>query len=287
MIPTSEPLVSCLCVTRNRGRELERAVLSFSRQTYRNKELVIVYEQDDPATATVVEGLRHRLDIRAIEVPIRPKLKLGELRNLAIHACQGEYFCQWDDDDWFHVERIETQMRQLLSTRQDACMLTNWLVFDAIQQQAYFSHFRLWEGSLLCRKAALQGSVRYPALPKMEDSFFVNELIRRGRVVPLVAPQLYVYVLHGNNTWDKYHGRVLLSSSQPLSQATSQLISAVLSGSYSPEEASLRLGAAELLAELNYFHVNTLTPTDEQLHRYLQTMERLTGAGAAAIQTTV
>jgi glycosyltransferase involved in cell wall biosynthesis len=284
MSASLSPLVSCLCVTRNRPRELERAVLSFSRQTYPNKELLIVYERDDASSAAVVEGLRERTDITLLDLPASPKLTLGELRNLAIDACKGEYFCQWDDDDWYHVARIETQMQHLLSTEQDACMLTNWLVFDATQRRAYFSHVRVWEGSVLCRKAALQGSIRYPALPRMEDAFFVNEIMRRCRVVPLVAPHLYLYVLHQSNTWGKLHRRMLLASCQPLSAAASSLFEEILAGQHSPEEASARIGSRELLGELRYFHVNTLTPTDKQLHQYLQTMDRLTsGAPVRAV----
>lgn len=276
----SEPRVSCLCVTRHRPRELRRSILSFLHQTYANKELSIVYETDDIETAAVVEEFGHRSEIVGRVVPASPKLTLGELRNFAIDGAAGEYFCQWDDDDWYHVGRIEAQMATLRSTHQDACVLTNWLMFDTSTGRAYFSHFRLWEGSIVCRRAAIQSVVRYPALSKMEDSFFMNALIARCRVVPMLAPHLYLYVMHQKNTWDRYHRQVMLKSSQPLSESASRVFSDVLSGHYSPEEASERLGSSELARELNYLHVNTLTPTDEQLHRYRQTMERVTSPKA-------
>ena len=85
------PLISCLCVTRDKVPLLKRAIRSFLDQTYENRELVIIYEDDDLAT---IQFLNNIVDSRVLkmEVPASPKLTLGKLRNLGMQNCNGEYF---------------------------------------------------------------------------------------------------------------------------------------------------------------------------------------------------
>jgi len=50
MINNRPPVISCICVTRKKPALLERAVRCFLIQSYQQKELVIVYEDDDQVT---------------------------------------------------------------------------------------------------------------------------------------------------------------------------------------------------------------------------------------------
>lgn len=277
---TQPPLVSCLCVTRGKPVKLRRAIECFLAQTYGNKELLLVYETDDPETARVAEQYRSHPGIFAHAISVSPKLSLGELRNLSIELCRGDYFCQWDDDDWYHVERIDTQYQAVIRTSQTAAVLTNWLMFDVAHNQAYFSHLRLWEGSILCRKDAFGGAVRYPALRRMEDTYFLNELIARCGVYPLVAPTLYIYEVHAGNTWNRRHFDLMFAASQPLPAGASQCVAEILAGRYTPQQASELLSSSEFVRELKYFHINNVLPPNWKLERYCERMESFETAKA-------
>src|SRR5688572_4791529 len=94
------PLISCLCVTRGKPDKLVRAIECFDAQNYPNRELLVLCEEDDAATRQAVDQLVHSgAAIEKLVVGVSPKRSLGELRNLAVRHCRGEYFCQWDDDD--------------------------------------------------------------------------------------------------------------------------------------------------------------------------------------------
>src|SRR5258705_7030930 len=95
------PLVSCLCITKNDLGQLRRSVRCFSAQSYANKELVIVHEGLRPEVTDWLGRLKNA-NFRIVPVSTRPKKSLGELRNISIAHATGEYFCQWDDDDWYH-----------------------------------------------------------------------------------------------------------------------------------------------------------------------------------------
>lgn len=198
---TQASLVSCLCITRQRVPMLRRAVACFMAQTHPARELLIVFESDDAATRDHVAALAGPM-IRAIEVPARPKLTLGALRNIAIAAAHGEYVAQWDDDDWYAPGRLAEQLRAALASQQPACALARWTMFDEHTQQAFVSAHRAWEGSLLCLRRVMPP---YPDLARAEDTALVAELLHNKQLIGLDRPQLYIYVVHGRNTWERSH----------------------------------------------------------------------------------
>lgn len=118
----SEQLVSCLCVTRNRVRMLRRALSCFLKQTYKTRELVVVYEADDPATHDCLVALDEP-SIRPFKMATSPKLSLGALRNLSLQISRGHYVAQWDDDDWHGPTRLAEQIEAIRQSGKQGCVL--------------------------------------------------------------------------------------------------------------------------------------------------------------------
>lgn len=218
---SGQPVVSCLCVTRNRVPKLRRAVTCFLRQSYPRRELVVLYESDDAATHDYLAGLAEPT-VRALEIPVSPKQTLGALRNMAIQASLGDYIAQWDDDDWHGPERLTQQMQALRQSGQPACVLTRWLMYDEVTGNAYLSGPRAWEGSLLALRAAI---TPYADVQKGEDTQVVERLAATAQLVGLDSPQLYIYTYHGSNTWGRAHWRKnLLPQAQVLAPQEQQRI---------------------------------------------------------------
>jgi len=241
---TDIPLISCLCVTRSRTGLLKRAISSFRDQTYPRKELVVVYEADDAETAGFMAAIRDD-DIKSVEAPASKALTLGELRNMSVDESSGDYFCQWDDDDWSHRERLSFQMDVIRKSGLHASVLMHWLLYDDTKKQAYVSVRRPWEGSLLCEKSLIGGDFRYKASPRGEDTPLINALFRNGLIFPVMMPKLYIYVYHGGNVWTKEHWESIFSASRELSEESSKIIGGILARKYTGEEASRLLDGIE------------------------------------------
>ncbi len=234
---SEEPLVSCLCVTLGRPRLLERAIRCFRGQTYPNKELVIIYESFDQPTKDVLD-LVDDPNIVKIEAPDDPGITLGSLRNMAVSKCSGEYFCQWDDDDYSHPERVAFQMKVIGETKLPACIMMQWIIYDEVAERAYLSNRRPWEGGLVCKKSLIQEGMEYDDLKVGEDTPLVTKLFSKGLVFPVIMPRLYIYTYHGGNTWSRAHWENIFASSRPLSDESSRLIRGILDGTYDVEQAA-------------------------------------------------
>lgn len=194
--------ISCLCVTRRRVKLLQRSIECFRRQTYNDRELLIVYESDDDETRLFRHAQTGSSEpvIRWIEIPATPKLTLGELRNISVAQARGRYVCQWDDDDWYADQRLSEQFLALQKSGKPAIVLSRWIMSDG--QSYWMSPTHTWEGSLLSRKSVMRP---YAKLAVREDTPMIQEMQRSGLLAMMDAPFLYVYQCHGNNTWDSSH----------------------------------------------------------------------------------
>ena len=246
------PLISCLCVTRNKAELLARAIKCFKAQTYPKKELIIIYENDDRCTKHLVQSIRND-EIRVVEVSSNPKTTLGELRNIAVQESRGDYVCQWDDDDWYHDRRMEVQMKSIAESFKRASVLLSWIVFDATANEAYISPMRIWEGSILFEKNIFSDELKYENISKGEDTGLVQKMLVKNYVYPLLAPCLYIYVFHGKNTFDEGHFKKIFNHSQRLPRLSSQLIKDILDAKYENSTASKILSGKQILGDIDYF----------------------------------
>jgi glycosyltransferase involved in cell wall biosynthesis len=245
-----QPKISCLCVTYKRLSSLVDAIHYFNEQTYPNKELVIVSHDDDVETREYVR-LLSQPNLLYFEVPRQP---LGDLRNLSIELATGEFFCQWDDDDWYHNRRLELQMQEIERTRKKANLLAYWIMFDKAREQAYLSFPLVFAGTILSHKDLYyQNGIRYPSIGRNEDTDFMYKVFQMNYSSPLINPSLYIYIYHGTNTWQGEHFELLFSRAQPLSPEVSLIVSEVLKRKHSHSEASALMTSDNILSELDYF----------------------------------
>lgn len=200
ILGSSPPLVSCLMVTAARPASARLAVECFQRQSYPNRELVIIDDGPTDDLADFVAGLADER-IRMVRLASTDKT-LGELRNTAVANAHGELVCQWDDDDLSDPDRLWWQVGVLHDSGADACFLERWTILWTDGPRIAIGTRRLWEGSMVARREAL---IEYPALRRGEDSPVAEAIVIRGTVALLDLPELYIYLVHGNNTFDAAH----------------------------------------------------------------------------------
>ncbi|WP_342328690.1 glycosyltransferase [Pedobacter sp. FW305-3-2-15-E-R2A2] len=218
------PLISCLCITKNRPLLLQRAITCFERQVYPKKELVISYPEGDLLTKRVIDQVIFISDIKILAIE-RPKNEnLGASRNHAIMAASGEFICIWDDDDWYSNHRISAQYEAIRDSEFKACIYTNIVIYHFKDQKSCISDFRLWEGTLLCAKEILP---EHPYLEKEngEAETILKALSASGKLFPIVNdPYLYVYIFHGLNILETHQLDIHFKNNASLEESVNQNI---------------------------------------------------------------
>jgi len=191
-------------VTANRKQLATRAVACFQNQTYPNKELVVIDDgQQDyaPLFKDIPEN-----DITYIKLEKKTEMVLGTLRNMALDAAKGDFLIQWDDDDWYHPERIRIQA-EYLQKGYDACCLSDSLMHLSSPEYMHLPFVGCLPdgipGSIMHKNNA---SIRYPEYRKSEDTIYQKDWMKhRYSKVPKKYAYLFIRCYHGNNTWEQDH----------------------------------------------------------------------------------
>jgi glycosyltransferase involved in cell wall biosynthesis len=187
-------LVSCVMATGNRPEFLRQAVRCFLRQTYRPAELIIV---DDGKGAGVDLGAgQDRVHHIRLERPTPTGAKL----NLGIEHARGAILQKLDDDDYYHPDFLKTAMAH--RPARDPRALVAWdcfLVWIAGEKQMRDSGHGWTAGGTFCFPRKLWERVKFRDVQFDEDYWFLRDA--RPRVVPVCAPEQYLLVRHGRNTW--------------------------------------------------------------------------------------
>jgi glycosyltransferase involved in cell wall biosynthesis len=207
-------MISCLCVTRgDRPGLLSEAVADFVRQTFQDRELVILHDGDDSVHAGVgaIVAAHPGASIRIERAPAGSRL--GGLRNIAMARAGGEWICQWDDDDRYHPERLQLQWSHAQSDGAAVNYLVdqlhwfgpdNLLCWDDWGGEPYPTN--VIQGTILARRAVMPP---YPDIDRGEDTLQTHALLRGGGVEGLsgFAPQRHGLVLHLPVPWRQCMGR--------------------------------------------------------------------------------
>ncbi len=197
----ASPLVSCIMPTCDRRQFVPQAIAYFLRQDYLNRELIVV----DDGADSVADLMPADPRVRYIRLP--RKHVLGDKRNIACRAAQGEIIAHWDDDDWIAPWRIDYQMRQLEATRADLCGLSTLLFYapgaNTGWQYIYSDAGQPWvAGGTLCYRKAFWQAHPFANIAIGEDARFVWSHGAK-RVVALERHDFYVALIHPRNTSPK------------------------------------------------------------------------------------
>ncbi len=199
------PLVSCVMPTGNRHNFALQAIRYFQRQTYPNRELVIIDDGDRSLDPSIPADPR----IRCFRVP--PGLSIGAKRNLACEHSRGTILVQWDDDDWYGPWRLAAQVAPQICGDADVTAIEGTLFFELPRWEFWCcspaEHGRMFfagvsGGTLAFRREVWERGRRYPDQSLAEDAVFLNDALTRGaRLAPIPNDGHFIYVRHGANTW--------------------------------------------------------------------------------------
>jgi len=197
----TQPLVSCIMPTYNRRAFVPHAIEYFLRQTYENRELIVVDDGTDAISDLVPDEPR----IRYVRLP--GKRMLGAKRNECVTVCRGDLIMHWDDDDWMAPHRIAYQVEALLQGGAEVCGTRQMLFYELAAGDTWLYDYpregrpMLTGGSLLYRREFWQRSP-FPNCQVGSDTRFIwSQKLNKAVCVP--EHTFYVAMIHPGNTSPK------------------------------------------------------------------------------------
>lgn len=225
------------------------------------KELLIVCLDSDQNTRDYVENHRsNKLQVRLVVIESEKSLTLGEIRNQAIKVARGEYICVWDDDDFYHDQRLERSIAAIVETGKRGVVLSNVIIHDATRKYSYMSVTRSWEQTLVFeREYLIANKLEYGALNQGEDTALIAKIF--NDVYVLSDPVLYIYNFHLANTCDAKHFEAHFKVGQRLSSTQEACVNELLYARISSEELnSDQLDSKEFMQTLPLVGKDNLVP---------------------------
>lgn len=199
-LPPKAPLVTCIMPTADREQFVPQAIEHFMRQSYPDKELLII----DDGTHPVADLIPALPCIRYVR--LRQRASIGAKRNLACEMAKGSIILHWDDDDWMAPGWLQSQVTTLLSNDADVCGLSR-VLFHAPEQgkawQYVYDGPQPWVcGATLCYTRRFWESSKFPDINIGEDNAFVWSR-QHKRLVVNSDTHLFVARIHQGNTSPK------------------------------------------------------------------------------------
>lgn len=194
-----KPLVSCICVTRDRRSFLQTAIQSYLSQDWPEKELVVIDDGKEPVKdlCAKVPGCNY--------VYLPEAEKIGTKRNLACERSRGSIIAHWDDDDWSASERLREQVRTMFVTRKAVIGYHSMLFWDGERGFRYKGASNYSLGTALCYLKSYWHQHRFIAENgrMYEDNAFVRQAQQDQQIYSADAFRTMVARIHSGNTSPK------------------------------------------------------------------------------------
>jgi glycosyltransferase involved in cell wall biosynthesis len=203
---TDSPLVSVVLPTRDRPRLLPLALEWFRRQTYPNRELIVVDDgEHHPVAAEAVESVGGRL------MSLGSPTLLGTKLNLGCEAARGPICVKMDDDDWYAPRYVETMVAGLRGPAASICrptmaFLTPFRFFDVSSWLIRRSDDGNVPGATLVFTRENWAEAPFRGLTSNEDMWFCHDQRNLGVLPrPVTALDVYLAVRHAGSSSDRGH----------------------------------------------------------------------------------
>ena len=227
---TNQPKVSVIVPTCNRANLLPRLIDHFEKQTWCNKELLILDDTPQGEQAIKILQAKHQ-NVRLWH--INKTQTIGAKRNQLIEQAEGSLIAHFDDDDFYAPTYLEVMALNLLENNKNLVKLTGWFCFHQASQtlgywdttrqdiphalfqgdeslkilagrftsQVYRSYLTGYGFSYLYRKQIWE-HIRFRDINLGEDSQFYEDVERQYGETEFIQDTagICAHIIHKNNT---------------------------------------------------------------------------------------
>lgn len=208
------PKVCVVMPVYNGAATIQLALKSLIAQSYSNWICVIVNDGSIDNTKEILDSLS---DSRFIVYHLPENRGRGNARQFALEHAEGDFLTYLDADDFFHTEKIKTQVDILMKDSQLDLVATEVLIYDdnykavgkrvkSNCQRTFFKTGDSLQISMATSMIRLQKAQTFQYNNKLdagEDIDFFTRYLNGGYYLHIPYPYYYYYVSSSNTSYRK------------------------------------------------------------------------------------
>ena len=197
--PPSPPGVSIMTCT-NRPSRMENVILSYLRQNYQPKELIIVLNNNSMSLKDWQLRVQGYPRIKVLQADER--ISLGECYNLAVGHTNFDFLAKFDDDDYYAPNFLIGEMAAFDYTCADIVgKLCRFIYLREIStlgfyEASQFSYVPYVVGATMIVRKEVFNHIRFRDITLGEDSEFQKDCLQQGGKIFSVDKYNYVTIRH-------------------------------------------------------------------------------------------
>lgn len=206
------PGVSIITPT-NRTDYIDRIFANYKRQSFKNKELIIILNKDSMDLRTYKERAIPYENIRIFQID--EKYKLGECRDYGIKQARLDYIALFDDDDYYGPNYLSRSINTFSKVKADIVGKGSFFTyFEGSKTLAVFNHLNnlrnehqyvrhVCDPTLVFKRSIMEKIKTYPSAQVNPDVLFQDLCIEYG--FKIYSNDKYNFVLHRHPNPSKNH----------------------------------------------------------------------------------
>lgn len=202
------PSVSIITCT-NRPNSIDNIFYNFNSQTYENKELIIVLNNNDLDLSIYKKKAKKYKNIRIFR--LEQEKTLGECLNYAISESNSEYIAKFDDDDYYGPNYLVDSLNAFKYVDADVVgKLASYIYFESSNTLAIRfpsmenRYVEYITGPTMVIKKEVFNKIKFTHKNQGEDTQFLKDCSKIGLKIYAIDRFNHVYIRHSHNnenTW--------------------------------------------------------------------------------------
>mgnify|MGYP001969431664 CR=1 FL=1 len=201
-------LVSIIMPYFNKKKYVKYSVLSVLNQTFKNFELIIVYDNKTNDELKFINKIK-KLDKRIKVIKNKSNIGAGLSRNVGIDQSKGVYLAFLDADDLWHKNKLFEQIKFMRKKNIEIShtsyeIIDDDLVIRGTRQAKLMNYKKLIKScdiglSTVIIKKSLIKNLRFPSLKTKEDYVLWLEIAKNGKIIHALNTKLTQWRKNNNS----------------------------------------------------------------------------------------